>query len=101
MKPHPTKSKPRIAKPSPRQPVKGRVMYENVFGEITNDPTHGGGWDKPVLVLDLSDAARERRVEAAAKALHDFEFPHNPWETIPKSYVGFWQTFFELSKALV
>lgn len=47
-------------------------MYENVFGEITSDPTHGGGWDKPVLVLDLSPEARERRVEAGAKRLQHF-----------------------------
>lgn len=72
MKPHPTKSKPRIAKPSPRQPGKGeRVMW---YYRIT-DKCYPESWSKdgdgPVLVLDLSPTARERRVEVIARALAD------------------------------
>lgn len=68
MKPHPTKSKPRIAKPSPRQPgTGGRVRH------LLNDNLtllHAPDKDAtPVLVLDLSDEARERRRENVAKAL--------------------------------
>jgi hypothetical protein len=63
-------------KPSPRQPGKGgRVMwrYDNIPENITENLDYAKqmapeGKPFPVLVLDLSPEARERRVEAGAKA---------------------------------
>jgi len=64
----PTKSKPRIANPSPRQPGKGgRVMWaipECVLPESRTMLLHktvGPTFSHPVLVLDLSPEARKDR----------------------------------------
>ena len=69
MKPHPTKSKPRIAKPSPRQPGKGARAYgvyiNGNLEQLQMRPMPGDEWPlTPVLVLDLSPEARERTMNA-------------------------------------
>ena len=71
MKPHPTKSKPRKPKPSPRQPGKGaRIEVRSLKVGETSDHRIDGPDFETVLVLSLSPEARERRVEAIAKTLY-------------------------------
>ncbi len=66
---NPTKSKTRKAKPSPRQPGKGTERSEVMLGDFPFVPVEHLARGTPVLVLDLSPEARERRVAIAKQAV--------------------------------